>query len=98
MEPYRNHRAVRLTESALSMGFTYDAPCAFIFHFGPLPEMARLYDYGGSLSFRNLDPAMLDDLHDSLVELAESSRFSDFLGSGRRQVEWGKMSPRTVVE
>jgi hypothetical protein len=87
MGPYRDHRAIRITESALSKGFTYDAHCAFICHFGPLPEMARLYDYGGSLSFRNLDPAMLDDLHDSLVELAELSRFTDFFEEWRDRLE-----------
>lgn len=87
MEPYRDHRAIHITESALSKGLTYDAPCAFICHFGLLPEMPRLYDYGGSLSFRNLDPAMLDDLHDSLVELAELSRFTDFLEEWRGPLE-----------
>ena len=87
MEPYRDHRAIHITESALSKGLTYDAPCAFICHFGLLPEMPRLYDYGGSLSFRNLDPAMLDDLHDSLVELAELSRFTDFFEGWRDRLE-----------
>lgn len=47
--PYRDHRAFQLAEQLTQQGFTADAPVAFIFHLGPLPDLELAHEYSDDL-------------------------------------------------
>ncbi len=87
--PYKTHDAVKVAQELTDLGYTYDAPVAFICHLGPLPELELKYEYSPYIIGRARDRDRLERFRLALKDLARESNFLEFYGSWQpRFNEW----------
>lgn len=63
----------------INRGLQHDAPCAFICHLGSLPNLPIVYEYNDRALITGGGRSQLEALRLALVDLAEESRFAEFI-------------------
>ncbi len=83
LDPFSDHEAVAIAEEMVNRGFTYDTPFAFALILGPLPDLALDSPPPSWMAARAGGDDILLRFRRALRDLAEKSRFSDFLHDNR---------------
>jgi hypothetical protein len=87
--PYKTHEAVKIAQELTDIGFTFDAPIAFLSHLGPLPDLELRYDYADYVIRRARDINTLYRFRTALRDLARESNFLQFYNAWQpRYEEW----------
>lgn len=76
--PYKDHEAVKIAQELTNLGFTYDAPIAFVCHLGPLPDLELKHEYSTYVVGRAKDRGRLERFRMALKDLSHKSNFLGF--------------------
>jgi hypothetical protein len=87
MKPYKEHRAVKVCQELLDLGFAYDAPARFALHLGPLPELELELEYCDYLTGRARGREKLEAFRLALKDLAAESDFLSFFEEWKPKYE-----------
>lgn len=87
MQEYKGHEAVKVCQTLLNSGFSYDAPPTFILHLGPLPDLGLVHEYSDYLVQRAGGREKLEEFRLALKSLAQESNFLEFLSRWQPQME-----------
>jgi hypothetical protein len=77
-EGFQNHPAMAQVEGLVQIGFTHDAPVAFMLHHGPPPELEQKYPYSDYLITRAEGEENLTAFADVLRDFARQTDFMRF--------------------
>ncbi|MGI6359117.1 MAG: DUF4932 domain-containing protein [Bacillota bacterium] len=86
---YQSHEAIKLAQELTNLGYTYDAPIAFICHLGPLPDLELQHEYSEYIVGRAHGRERLERFRSALKDLAAESNFMEFYRSWQpRYQQW----------
>jgi hypothetical protein len=89
IEPYKDHKAVKICQRLLDRGFSYDAPVNFALHLGPFPDLLPWTEYHDYIVQRAGGREILEEFRVALRDLAQESKFMDFVaGWSDRYAQW----------
>ncbi len=80
---YKEHDAIKIAQELTNMGFTYDAPPAFILTLGELPMLNLDNEYSEYLIGRSNGKEILERFRLALIDLSEESNFLQFFEDNR---------------
>ena len=94
MEPYRDHRAVRLMNE-ISGWFGASAFVTYAFHLGPLPDLELLHEFPDELYELAGGKQRMEEFRLAMKALAEESEFLDFVRRWQPHYEtWAEQAVR----
>ena len=80
---YKEHEAIKIAQELTDLGFTYDAPPAFILTLGDLPTLNTDNEYNDYLIGRSGGKDILERFRLALIDLSEESNFLQFFEDNR---------------
>mgnify|MGYP000636765616 CR=1 FL=1 len=76
--PYRNHKAVKICQKLVNIGFTYDAPVGFVMHLSEPPELKVVKKFSNYHIKRAGGEFILREFVKNLRKFANESDFMNF--------------------